>query len=68
MPLQNLRCPNTSIFTATGSPGVHSLLPSVPCRARRCRGRISEWTGMSERATAHLYDRVRSVITPSNGR
>ena len=45
--------------------GVQARTASAPLSARaRCRCRRCEWTPEVERATAHLYERVRTVISP----
>ena len=64
MPLAGIYGPEDFESPADRHPPVPSSLPSVPVpRAALPRPQL-EWTEDVERATAHLYERVRSVITP----
>ena len=65
MPIAGIYGPDDFGNPVRGIPRRRRALASIPRSARgRCRCRRLHWTPEVERATAHLYERVKTVISP----
>jgi quinolinate synthase len=60
MPIAEIFGPGDLATPDRGKPALPARQPALPSERRPAL----EWTGEVERATAHLYERVRSVIPP----